>query len=165
MNKYVFRNYSSKLKKQFVKERSKMLNILPHGIKIEHIGSTAIPGLGGKNIIDVMIASKKKQFQEIKDKLASIGYEFKHTTLRKDRLYFRTRYEEEPVKKFHVHLTNLNSKMWKEAMKIKNYLLTNKQAVHEYAKIKKEAVKKGLRGHDYRQYKKKFIESIIKKKL
>ena len=44
----------------FSKEKSKLKKILPKFAKIEHIGSTAIQNLGGKNHIDIFIAVPDK---------------------------------------------------------------------------------------------------------
>ena len=51
MEKYKFRKYDPKFGELFKREKAKLKKIIP-GIKIEHIGSTAVPSLGGKGIID-----------------------------------------------------------------------------------------------------------------
>ena len=41
----------------FKKEKDQILNVIGHIIvEIEHIGSTAVPNLGAKPIIDIMVA-------------------------------------------------------------------------------------------------------------
>ena len=58
MDKYVFRDHSPKYKSFFEFERKKIAKILLKA-KVEHVGSTAISGLGGKGIIDIMIGVPK----------------------------------------------------------------------------------------------------------
>lgn len=59
LRKYVFRRYNSKYELLFNKEKAKLKKILPKA-KIEHVGSTAVKGLGGKGIIDISIIVPKK---------------------------------------------------------------------------------------------------------
>ena len=62
----------------FLEERAKIEKALGNLIvKIEHIGSTAIPGMGGKPIIDIMIGVQKEEDAEkCILLLARIGYAF-----------------------------------------------------------------------------------------
>ena len=47
MKKYIFREYNKNYPKLFQIEKAKLRKIFPK-IKIEHVGSTAIPGLGAR---------------------------------------------------------------------------------------------------------------------
>jgi GrpB-like predicted nucleotidyltransferase (UPF0157 family) len=42
---------------------------------IEHIGSTAVPGLRGKGIVDLVIEAKSEEIPEITEALLSLGFE------------------------------------------------------------------------------------------
>jgi len=42
---------------------------------IEHIGSTAVPGMAAKPIIDVDVVMRDGKFEQIKDRLIAAGYE------------------------------------------------------------------------------------------
>ena len=44
-------------------------------VSIEHIGSTAVPGLAAKPIIDIdIVLEDRNDFESIKERLAQIGY-------------------------------------------------------------------------------------------
>jgi GrpB-like predicted nucleotidyltransferase (UPF0157 family) len=43
-------------------------------VAIEHVGSTSIPGMSAKPIIDLIVVSAKGRFDEIKTLLAKLGY-------------------------------------------------------------------------------------------
>lgn len=44
---------------------------------IEHVGSTAVPGLAAKPIIDILIAvGSWEGFDDLKNRLGTLGYEF-----------------------------------------------------------------------------------------
>lgn len=60
MLKYVFRPYDPIFPKLFIKEKNRLKKFLGRTVLIEHVGSTAIPGLGGKGIIDIAIAAPDK---------------------------------------------------------------------------------------------------------
>ena len=49
-----------------------LLNDVPH--TIEHVGSTAIPGMTAKPIIDIDVVIERKDFQEVQQRLARVGY-------------------------------------------------------------------------------------------
>ena len=57
--KYEIVPYNPDWVTQFEEYKSKIRNIFKDA-SIEHIGSTAVPGLGGKGIIDIMVGFKSK---------------------------------------------------------------------------------------------------------
>ncbi|MEA3329527.1 MAG: GrpB family protein [Nanoarchaeota archaeon] len=66
--KYKYRKYDKKYPELFRREKSKLRKILGKKPEITHVGSTAIPGLGGKGVIDILISVSKKQIIKTKDK-------------------------------------------------------------------------------------------------
>jgi len=58
VKKYVFKAYSPIFPKLFEKEKDRIKKILGENDLIEHVGSTAVPGLGGKEINDIYIETK-----------------------------------------------------------------------------------------------------------
>ena len=57
---------------QSVKQSSS--NIIPYEIEIEHVGSTAVVGLGGKGVIDILIIAKREYISKIIELLKANGY-------------------------------------------------------------------------------------------
>jgi GrpB-like predicted nucleotidyltransferase (UPF0157 family) len=43
---------------------------------IEHVGSTAVPGMAAKPIIDVDVVAREGRFEQIKSRLVAAGYEY-----------------------------------------------------------------------------------------
>ena len=59
------------------------------GLRIEHIGSTAIPGVRAKPIIDVLLIHPEPAlWPGLVDAIASLGYVFWSENPRKDRMFF-----------------------------------------------------------------------------
>jgi len=76
MRKYVFKRYEFSYPKLYQSEKRELRKSFPK-TEIEHIGSTAILGLGGKGIIDILIGVKKNQIKTTIKKLQEAGYIFK----------------------------------------------------------------------------------------
>ena len=167
MQKYIFRKYNPEYRDFFISEKKKILNILGTKAKIEHIGSTAVPGLGGKGILDIVVSVSKSKFTKSKEKLEKGGYEFREKASYPERLFFRIDYPyRRRERRVHIHLTTFNSQDWKGMIGFRNYLLKHPATVRRYAEIKKEAVRKARgNGKKYRKYKEKFIKGVLKKAL
>lgn len=163
MEKYRFRRYDPIYKALFRIEKKKLIASLDPGVKIEHVGSTAVGGLGGKGILDIAIGTSDSGIDATKDRLQGLGYEFRQEASTEKRLFFRRDYEyKQGVRRVHVHLTRLNGNDWKEMVSFRDYLLENKEAVTEYSKVKRNAVKaaKGD-GKIYRKEKEELIRKIV----
>lgn len=167
MKKYFFRKYQSEYRKFFTMEKNRLRKVLDHSAKIEHIGSTAIAGLGGKGIIDIVIGVSKSKITESKTYLEEAGYEFRKKASYPERLFFRRDYQYKNGKRrIHIHLVKFDGTDWKEMVSFRNYLLKHPKVIDRYVEIKKVAVKKAQgEGEVYRKYKEKFIKSITKKAL
>ncbi len=157
MDKYIFKEYSEEYPLFFHKEKERILDLVGD-VPIEHIGSTAVPGLGGKGILDIAVGVPAVEFPRYKELLESY-YEFRDVASTDERLFFRKDYG---FGRVHIHLTDINSEDWDNALKFRDYLREHLGAVSEYSRIKQEAVNvaKG-EGDVYRKYKEAFIEKII----
>jgi GrpB-like predicted nucleotidyltransferase (UPF0157 family) len=165
MQKYKFRPYNLKFLALYYREKAKLKKILPTA-KIDHVGSTAVPELGGKGLIDILITVKKKDIAKTKKSLEKNNYKYKHIK-DKERLFFQKDYKYKgKVRRVHIHLTFHNSYTWKSHIALRDYLRKYKKEAREYAKIKKQAVSaaKG-EGKVYRKYKDNFLKKLTKKAL
>jgi GrpB-like predicted nucleotidyltransferase (UPF0157 family) len=45
------------------------------GVRVEHVGSTAVPGCAGKGVVDLMIAVADGQMDAVKEVLADLGFQ------------------------------------------------------------------------------------------
>jgi len=164
MQKYVFRKYNHEYQDFFASEKKTLTKTLGSMVKIEHIGSTAVPGLGGKGILDLVIGVPKSKITATKNKLEQTGYEFREKNDCPERLFFWRDYpHKNKVRRVHLHLVKFNDNVWKEMCGFRDYLLKHPDIVKQYIKIKKEGVKKAQGdGEKYRKHKEKFIETILK---
>lgn len=79
-------------------------------MRIDHIGSTAIPNLSAKPIIDIQISvASLDQLESFKEPLESLGYVYKKDNPEKTKRYFREKPGDERT---HIHVRKLGS--WHE---------------------------------------------------
>jgi aminoglycoside phosphotransferase (APT) family kinase protein/GrpB-like predicted nucleotidyltransferase (UPF0157 family) len=131
-------------------------------LAIEHIGSTSVPNLGGKGIIDIAIAAHKKDMELVSQQLQSLGYEFRPTFSTPDRFYFIIYLPdpEEGNRRYHVHLTYPENSEWGQFIGFRDYLKNHPDEVEEYAAMKRQAADEA--NHEGERYR-KIKEPMFKK--
>lgn len=162
-DKYVYKPYSQIFPELFQKEKARISSSLKNALAIEHVGSTAIPNLGGKGIIDIAISVNKKEMESASNTLQKLGYEFRPSFSTADRFYFVTYLAdpEEQSRRYHIHLTYPESKEWKELIGFRDYLRTHPEAMEEYANLKKQAASLANQdGQYYRKMKEPLFQKI-----
>ncbi len=140
MEKYVFRPYNPIFIKLFEKEKKRLQVYLGENVLVEHIGSTAVPGLGGKGFIDIAVAGGES-LSSLSTKLQEVGYEYRPDASTDERWFFKNELPDplQETRRYHIHLTSHGSKDWKEMLAFRDYLRTHKDAVEKYAAIKNKA--------------------------
>jgi len=150
----------------YAKEQDRILNAIGKTvIGIEHIGSTAVPGLGAKPIIDVMVAlACLSDAQKCIGPLKGIGYEYvpEYEVMIPERRYFRKGPESIPNKHFHLHMVQRNGDIWKRQLSFRDYLRSHSDVAQRYCKLKKELAEKHASNREaYTEAKTSFIESVL----
>jgi GrpB-like predicted nucleotidyltransferase (UPF0157 family) len=153
--------------KMFDREKTLILNALGNKvISIEHIGSTSVPGLGAKPIIDIMVSVRVlSDAKRCIRPLESIGYEYvpEYEDSIPERRYFR-KGPNKPNKHYHLHMVEYDGELWKRYLLFRDYLRTHPQTASEYFKLKKRlAVKYRLNREGYTDAKASFVASVISK--
>lgn len=150
-------------------EETKILAVIGHlAVAIEHIGSTAVLGLGAKPTIDVMVGVRQlSDAQRCVEPLGRIGYEYQpqHEATMPERRFFR---KGEPPKEqhYHLHMVEKGSEFWRTHLAFRDYLRTYPETAKQYYELKKGlASKYGSDREGYTEAKTSFIESIVSKAL
>jgi GrpB-like predicted nucleotidyltransferase (UPF0157 family) len=116
----------------------KTLNILAEDV--EHIGSTAVPGLPAKPTIDIMVGVPCfLSAQGIVTTLELMGYESLGEAGVPGRHYLRTR----GTLQANLHLVLKGGDHWVNNLALRDYLRANSAARVRYAKAKRDAVASG----------------------
>ena len=127
---------------RYVKERDDITEILKDNcISIYHIGSTAVPGLAAKPIIDIMVAVRSlEQADRAAEKFSDLGYEYLGEFGITGRRYLRKGGD----KRTHqIHIFQADD--WKNIQRhlaFRDYMRTHEKEQEAYAKLKKDLAQK-----------------------
>lgn len=163
--KYSFYPYDPLFEDLFQKELTRLRSFLDKDILIEHAGSTAVRGMGGKGIIDILIGAPKKNHKKIIKQLQKAGYDFIPRASTEDRLFLQQDLPDvlQKVRRYHIHLTYKNSWDWKNMLTFRDTLRNDPKVYKEYEKIKKKAASEAKGDAlKYRAIKKSFIDETVK---
>ena len=167
MNKYTFKQYNPIFPELYKKEEQRLKQILGDKYLIEHIGSTAVPNLGGKGIIDIMISVPVKLMNQASQLLQKkAGYEYRASGGDKERLFHQQDLPdvEEGIRRYHVHITFQGSESRKKAIVFRDYLIQHPKDLKRYAQIKQKAAAQAKGDRDtYLKVKQTIIDEIIQK--
>jgi GrpB-like predicted nucleotidyltransferase (UPF0157 family) len=108
-------------------------------LSIEHIGSTSIPGIAAKPIVDLMAATETLQAAEaLEPVLAKLGYEY---VSRFNHLIPERRYYRRPLtlpRTHHLHITTFDSNFWIEHLRFRDALRADDRLRDEYEELKRQ---------------------------
>lgn len=128
--------YYQKFLKDFEKEKHKISKTLKdEDVEIHHIGSTAIPGLGGKGIIDIMLGINTwKELDNIIEKLKTI--ELKHIHPKEGGRVFLSKTKTTKLGDIHIHMVKKGGKAYKDLLFFRDYLRNHKKEAEKYFNLK-----------------------------
>lgn len=151
--------------KQFALIRDRLLAGMKDSIEgVEHVGSTSVPGLAAKPIIDIdIVISDGADFILIRDRLAELGYSYEGDKGITGRESFR--YEgAEQLFRHHLYVCRRGSDELFRHMRFRDHLMAHEEDMLQYGKVKAEAAQMHHEDIDgYMAEKAPFIESIYRK--
>ena len=138
--------------------------------RIEHFGSTSVPGLSSKNTIDILLAVEfeDNSNNEIIEQMQKIGYEFNwQNEGANTHMVFIKGYDPENPKqqKYHVHAAPESHILWNR-IHFRNYLIKHSDVAQRYEELKKSLA--NTYKHErvaYRIAKTDFVKEITDKSL
>ncbi len=128
----------------FLKERKRLLEIVPAGIitRIEHFGSTAVPGLAAKPVVDVLVGvvSLDAARERAVPVLFGAGYEYFWRPSFGDDVppwyAWFIRRNADGSRSHHVHMVEGGYPQW-DGLLFRDYLVRFPEAAAEYAALKR----------------------------
>lgn len=117
-------------------------------ISIEHVGSTSVPGLAAKPIIDIdLIFDERVAFEQIKSRLAAVGYQHHGHQGIPGREVFKRGQPTNPhpvldVIQHHLYGCPEESDEWQKHRLFRDYLLAHEGARVRYQRLKYEIAQK-----------------------
>ncbi len=137
---------------------SKLLSI--YSPIVNHIGSTAIPGIQAKPIIDILVEiSPDIDWQRVRVEMETAGYIFMSSS--ENRMSFNKGYTTEGYAKrvFHIHFHTVGEH---DEILFRDYLLSHPVVAQEYEELKLSLVSQYQNDRDgYTEAKSEFVKRIV----
>lgn len=163
-NKVVIAPYSPEWAIEFKKEKRALEKLFKgHILAIEHVGSTSIPGLSAKPIIDIAVAVQTKdRLYDLIPILSKNGYDVMDLIETKGEILARKGPPE--CRTHYIHIEVLESAFWRNHILFRDYLLAHPESVKQYELLKKDISKKYKdERKKYTAAKNEFIQDILNK--
>lgn len=129
---------------------------------IEHCGSTSIPGMAAKPIIDIMVAVfSLPQAAGLIPMVESLGYIYRPDDTIPERIFFAKESAPE-VRTHHLNLVQQDSGFWVNQLAFRDYLQAHDQMAAAYVDLKVRLAEKAARtGEIDREGKTAFIAGVL----
>lgn len=140
--------YDDRWPAEFASTRSVLASALGEcAARIDHIGSTSVPGLDAKDVIDVQVSVRSLEAPGLDDAFASIGCA--GTDIVADHVPpgresdpssgWEKRYFRAPPawRRTHLHVREVGRPNWRYALLFRDYLCASPPAAEGYARVKR----------------------------
>ena len=151
---------NDKLYKNILK---KLRTVIEVNVPIDHVGSTVLPRMYGKNIIDILIGARtNEEMDALSNKIIELGYFPGSKRTGYIYRFFASTEEETKAGDIHIHLAKVDSDRYKDFLILKNYLLKNKKEKTDYSNFKKNILKTGHNVRDdYKLIKSEYVSKFL----
>jgi len=158
-------DYNPLWPEQYEREKARVLEAIPEWVvAMEHVGSTAVPGLSAKPIIDIMIGMARLSDAEATfEPLRQLGYDYRpeFEILIPERRFFRKGPAE--ARTHHVHMVERDSAFWHDHLLFRDYLRSHPNVAKDYEALKRNlAARLGKERQAYTDAKTPFIQGILR---
>ena len=167
MDEVVITEYDPCWPSLFAQESARLRTGLPPHLitRIEHFGSTAVPQLAAKPIIDLLVGVRSLAMaqQVAVTPLAQLGYAYWQENPDPRRLFFVKGLPPNGPRTHHVHMVEPHSPLW-ERLRFRDYLCQHADEAARYAQLKYRLAQ-DLAGdrEAYTKAKADYIESVMQK--
>ncbi len=125
-------------------------------VAIEHIGSTSVPGLSAKPIVDVLVGLRELALSEEEiETIRALGYEYMGEHGLPGRLFFR----KEP-RTHHVHVVEHGGEHWERQLLFRDTLRSDAEERQRYDAFKRRLAAEGHPREAYTELKTPLIREI-----
>lgn len=164
MNSVEISEHSVDWGKAFAKEAQAIRDRLQNlSFFIDHVGSTSVPGLSAKPIIDILISLQDWVVSgEVVKIIQELGYQVREKDLDTPR-YFLVNYSSPDSIGYHIHICKPQSTWEQDMINFREELCMNDKLACNYARLKEDLAK--IHKNDVDSYalgKKEFIEKALK---
>ncbi|MEJ0053473.1 MAG: GrpB family protein [bacterium] len=127
---------------------------------IQHIGSTSIPGMDGKPVIDILILVDDVGSADIhRAEMATAGYDYAGAFVMPGAILFRKMKDDTLLS--NVHVFQRSHHHVEEMLELRDYLRAHPKEVTDYSELKRNLYKRYANDYDrYREEKDDYMERL-----
>lgn len=130
--------YSAEWPRQFDRIREELLSVFaPHAVVVEHIGSTSVPGLAAKPVIDVLLGAGT--LAEIESRIGQLGERgYVYVPKYERELPTRRYFTKSPAAslRMHLHAVEIDSPIWLAHLAFRDALRSDPALRADYQALK-----------------------------
>jgi len=152
--------YTAEWKRLFEQEKALLQAAIgPHVLEIQHVGSTSIPGMVAKPIIDIGIAVTSFEGARVCIRpIEQLGYDYRGENGIPRRHFF----VKGEARTHHLHINEIDSREWENHVLFRDYLIQHGGLAEEYAALKAELAQRYPTDREaYLEGKAPFIERVL----
>ena len=154
--------YDKRWAELFKKERERLQAVLDGDVlAIEHIGSTSVPGLAAKPILDVgvAVANFEAAFALV-PRLEGLGYTFRGEQGISRRHYFVRGSDQSRT--HHLHMLEHTHPEWRDLLGFRDRLRAQPETLRAYEALKRQLAKRYLNDREaYTDGKYRFVRTVL----
>lgn len=158
---YYFTIYNPNWIHQYKELKEIFSPIWQKALSIEHIGSTSIPGMSAKPVIDVLVTVEKMEdFKEEKQQMIDLGFTCLKDYIAQNTLnFYQTGNKGDKIN--NIHVCELGSQRHQRFIIMRDYFRTHPDKAKEYSNLKQKNRDKYPDDYvSYREAKKNFLDVI-----
>lgn len=146
---------------RFAAMRARLIRALgPFALRVDHVGSTAVPDLVAKPVIDVQVSVPDVEDEDsFRDAIESLGFRLRF--IERGHRYFQP--PPGTPRDYQVHLCTIGSDWERRHLLFRDYLRANPMVAHEYGALKMRLASKHRNDRiEYNDEKGPFIEAVAR---
>ena len=147
----------------FVFESVRRLIQSATGESVEHVGSSSIPEVGGRNVLDIALPVMEDNQSKAKEALYNLGFEDSPFPHYLPLLVGQIAYESKNYQIL-LYVAAPKSSVLRDWIEFRDYMRSHPEEAQSYDAAKREAIASGqVAGDDYQEAKTPFINTIAEK--
>jgi GrpB-like predicted nucleotidyltransferase (UPF0157 family) len=156
-------DYDPRWPAMFEAERARLLNVICDWVTgIEHIGSTSVPGLAAKPVIDMLVGVRALDDADSHciGPICDLGYEYvsEFESVMPYRRFFR-RDDDDGQRTHQIHLVEQGTDFWQRHLLFRDYLRAHSEQARSYEQLKRRLAPQFSDVNDYAEAKTEFIRA------
>ncbi len=149
---------------KFEAEKDFLVNIIGKWLcgQVEHVGSTSVPGLIAKPVIDIMFGVKTLELSRPAIEIV-VKHGYVYFPYKEDVMHWFCK-PSDVLRIHHLYLIPYQSRLWNERIQFRNLLRSDKDVANDYSRLKRQLADRYRDDREaYTREKGPFIQNLLKR--